>query len=399
MSDLMPNFWREDTHPEEVNFEGLVRLTDESISKATAYLRPTPISVEEWNTARMGPAAIIDEWIYEDVGMLVAPGGTGKTTLVLFQAIHIVLELNWFGSEVLRPGPVVILTAEDDRESLIGRLRAICLQMQLSTEEVTTVRASVLIADVSGRHFKLTEVANHVVRSSNGTERLIQAILAIRPVVLFIDPAVSFGIGEQRVNDAEQGLIEVARRIRNEVSCAVVYVHHTGKGSAKDQSISQYASRGGSAFADGSRMVHVLQPLDSGQWLKATGDVLQEGEVGLILARPKISHAPPQPSIYLKRTGYIFARYGVTADKNSALAANAERVLEVIRGELSAGRLPTGRSLEAMETGLKQRALRDAIAWLKASGRIAEMPNPNSKGRGGSRSYLNPTADMNGFDA
>lgn len=383
MSDSLPMFWSNRT-----NFEGLMQRTDERILKASEFPRPAPISTNEWDNARMGPSTIVEGWFYEDVGVLIAPGGTGKTTLVLFMAIHIALGRDLFGATVVKPGPVVILTAEDARESLVARLRSISQQMLLSAEEVFIVQKSILISDVSGNPLKLTEVSNQVVKSSNGTERLIRAIVSIQPVVVFIDPAVSFGIGEHRVNDAEQGLIEAARKIRNEASCCVEYVHHTGKQAARTQSKDQYSGRGGSAFADGSRMVHVLQPMEQGDWLKATGDILRDGEVGLVLARPKISHAPPQPEIYLKRTGHIFAHYRATIDKNSALTANAERVLEVIEREIAAGRMPTGRSLEAMQIGLKQKELRDAIAWLRASNRITEVRNQNSKGRGGVRSYL-----------
>lgn len=52
----------------------------------------------------------------------VAPGGTGKTTLILYEAICIALGLPLYGLEVKKPGPVLILTAEDSREMLLYRL-------------------------------------------------------------------------------------------------------------------------------------------------------------------------------------------------------------------------------------------------------------------------------------
>jgi RecA-family ATPase len=90
-------------------------------------------------------------------------------------------------------------------------------------------------------------------------------------VLVTIDPSVSFGVGESGVNDPEQGLIEAGRRLRKTLNCRVRFIHHTGKQVARDQIKDQYAGRGGSAFADGARMVHVLQPLNAAEWHKAAG--------------------------------------------------------------------------------------------------------------------------------
>ena len=179
------------------------------------------------------------------------PGGVGKTTLLLFFAIHITLGRDLFGHPIKRSGPVVYLTAEDDRGTMVARLRHMCAELKLTTEEVETVRRSVFILDVSGLGFKLTKVDGEVVVSGAGATALVEKLKPIKPAMLFIDPAVSFGVGESRVNDAEQGLIEAGRLIRNEVGCGVLYVHHTGKGgSRKDEaSMDQYDGRGGSALA------------------------------------------------------------------------------------------------------------------------------------------------------
>lgn len=386
-------FWR-DSSPSQnepnIDFSGLKSSTKKLVESASAFPSPPPISSEEWTEARTGPRPVVDGWIYEDVGVLIAPGGTGKTTLVLFEAIHIVLGWRLFGAEIINAGPVMILTAEDDRNSLIGRLRLIADELGLSDDEIRRIKMNILISDVSGNPFKLSEIRGQAVVPSTRLDSLVRTVVKIQPAVVFIDPAISFGVGESRINDAEQGLIEAARRIRNEACCAVMFIHHTGKQNARLQLADQYAGRGGSAFADGSRMVHVLQPVDRAEWLKATGETLLDGEIGLLLSRPKISHAPPQPPIYLKRSGHIFLHYDRRKnDSESELAENSDRVLSAIRGEISNGRLPTGRSLEALLRGeLKQRAVRDAIHWLQSEGRITS--EPNKVGRGGTRSYLRP---------
>jgi len=368
-----------------------VMLGEDPPDFSKPYPLANAITDDEWERSRAAPFCIVQGWFYEDVGVFIAPGGTGKTTLVLFEAIHIVLKRPLFGHDVINDGPVVILTAEDTREMLIARLRHIAYQMNLSDDEKRRIREAIIITDVSGTGFKLTEVVRDVVRPSAILDRLIPSLVNISPAIVFIDPAVSFGVGESRVNDAEQGLIDAGRRIRNEAQCAVIYVHHTGKESARRGTTDQYSGRGGSAFADGSRMVHVLQRIEPDKWLEATGDELKRDEYGLVLARPKISAEPPQPDLLIKRRGYLFERYDHSASASVLLDVNGQKIESLLRDEIAAGRFPTQRSIEPIVRELKipQKALREAMEWLKSTGRVVETPMTIG-GRGGVRKYLRP---------
>jgi RecA-family ATPase len=350
-----------------------------------------PISEDEWNSARANQPPIVDRWFYEDVGIFVAPGGTGKTTLLLFQVIHIVLGRELFGHEIMAPGPVVIMTAEDSRETLVARLRQMCAQMRLTPGEVRTVREEVIITDVSGRGIKLTTVDKDVVMPSRQLDRLIVQIGVLQPSLLIIDPLVSFGVGESRVNDAEQGMIDAARRIRNTAKCGVLYVHHTGKENARNKTTDQYSGRGGSALADGSRMVHVLQRLNPDDWTEATGDELQGDDVGFVLARPKMTWCPPQPDIYLKRHGYLFSRFdhiGETAGVSVAVSITANKVWQFLKDEFLRGTKHTQNSLVKAKVA-SQPATRHAVERLIADGRLA-YEDMGHGGRGGARHYLRP---------
>src|SRR5690606_23795552 len=103
------------------------------------------------------------------------------------------------------------------REMLVARLRFITAQMGLGEEQIKRVRESIVISDVSGTGFKLTEVVKDVVVPTQYADSLVSNLQSFQPAVIFIDPAVSFGVGESRTNDAEQGLIDAGRRIRSEL--------------------------------------------------------------------------------------------------------------------------------------------------------------------------------------
>ncbi|SNS48099.1 hypothetical protein SAMN06295912_107107 [Sphingomonas laterariae] len=349
-----------------------------------------PISRDEWHSAKGRKRPIVDQWFYVDVGVFIAPGGTGKTTLLLFQAICIVLGLDLFGYEVRNAGPVVIITAEDSRETLVARLRYMCHQLGLTDEQMQEVRESVIITDVSGKGIKLTTVEKDVVMPSKVLDRLIVEVGLLCPSLLIVDPMVSFGVGESRINDAEQAMIDAARRIVNTVQCAVLYVHHTGKANARDKTTDQYSGRGGSALADGARMVHVLQRLTPAEWTQATGDSLGPDDSGFVLARPKMTWCPPQPDIYIKRRGYGFERIAAVDPTEGAGAITrqyADKVDQFLREEFLKGNKHTGRTLAELKL-MPRQALRSAIERLMTDGRL--VSEAVTTGRGGARTFLRP---------
>lgn len=359
--------------------------------QAEAFKLSGPISAHEWEHARSTQPAVIDKWFYEDVGVFVAPGGTGKTTLLLFQVIHLVLGLELFGYEVINPGTVIILTAEDSRETLVARLRYMCAQLQLSPADVRKVQEGVIITDVSGKGIKLAAIESDVVVPSKFLDRFIVNASEVHPSLIIIDPMVSFGVGESRINDSEQAMIDAARRIRNMLRCAVLYVHHTGKANARDKTLDQYSGRGGSALADGARMVHVLQRLDPEAWTEQTGDTLEGEESGFVLARPKMTWCPPQPNIYLKRQHYLFERfYPVESTEGAGLVIDrdADKVFQFVKDEYLKGKKHSQNTLIQSKL-LSQARIRAAVERLKADNRLIDE-RITTGGQGGARSFLRP---------
>jgi RecA-family ATPase len=322
------------------------------------------LSLADLRAASLTPACIVDRYLWADVGAIPGPGGTGKTSLFLFEAIHIVLGRPLYGLEVRAPGNVVIVTAEDRKGILMARLRQIMEAMGLNEEEQSRVCAGVLIWDVTGSVCRLTELDRHGNVVLTGLADAIVERFRDEPSALMgLDPVISFGAGERIVNDNEHSLILAARRIVRGLGCCVRLICHTGQVAARSMVLDQYASRGGSALADGCRMVTVLQAWqdDNEKLTPPAGFTLGAGEQGIVMARAKISYAPPQPLIWLKRRGWTFEHFiDMPATKEDEASARADQVWRYLADQLKSGARHTKTDLEAAGI-LPQKKLRATL--------------------------------------
>lgn len=336
-------------------------------------------------------------YLYADVATLSAPGGTGKTTLVLYELICIALGRPVHGLEVKKPGWSLLVTAEDSREQLTARLREIMQAMDLTETDRQTVLKSALIWDVSGEQMRL-------VRSENGNivlTRLVDDIVRVYnqnpPVMVIFDPLISFGASEGQINDNEQGLITAARRIVRGLGCCVRLIAHTGKAVAREKTLDQYASRGGSALSDGARMVAVLQTWKPGDDLKPPAGCTPYDETSIaILARPKLSYAPPNlPYLWIRRTGHTFVTF---TDIQISQEERDEEILDQVErflaSEVQQGHRHNKTSLETSIPNIKRSEARKAISQLMARGRIIEIDLPPKEQKNSRKTYLAVSADI-----
>lgn len=271
--------------------------------------RLEPITLEELRDARLNPRVVLPYFLYADVRTRISAGGTGKTTVAMYEAVTLALGRELWGRAPDAPVRTAFVTREDTREILVARVREIMREMQLGPEQVAQVLSNVIVVDLSGVSFRVSAVVGDVVLPhASNLNWLIKTLTQFKPDWLILDPLVSFGVGEQRVNDAEQGLIEAMRILKAEFDCCIEGIHHSGKANAREKALDQYAGRGGSALSDGSRMVCVMQPLNETEWLDATGDMLRDGEGGVVMAMPKMSYCRAQEPIYIKRRGYSFTQ-------------------------------------------------------------------------------------------
>ena len=225
-------------------FDKEVAVVAEQQKTTIPPLSSLAISRSEMDTARLTPKCIVEKYLYADVSTLAAPGGVGKTTLMLFEPIHVILGYNLFGLRVDNPGKVLIVTAEDTREILVARLRGLMEAQYLSDADQDKVLASLHIWDVSGQGRKLVCSTDGNIIITELADQIIEASRDQGLVLVQFDPLVSFGADEGRVNTNENALVEAARRIRNGLDVCVRLIHHTGQAAARDGALDQYTGRG-----------------------------------------------------------------------------------------------------------------------------------------------------------
>lgn len=355
-----------------------------------------PFSDEELTAARLAPTCFVENYLYADLALVCAAGGTGKTTMLIHEAVCIALGFPVWGNRVAQPGKTLFITAEDSRELFAARLREVMDALRLTDQERARAVASIAVWDVSDQVARLAclDSAGNI-QLTTLADDIVAAFKDQGIVQVVFDPAISFGPGERLVNDAEQAVVLAARRIIRGLNCCVRIIHHTGKANARNGAIDQYAGRGGSAFADGARMVTILSSLGDGSpFALPDGFTLQEGESGFILARAKLSYCAPQPNIFIRRSGYHFDHViEERLNPEQRVTRDAQTVLTFLESELAAGRKHTARTLrDAAGLKLSRKRLDAALASLEVNGLLKETPLPEEERRGARKTYLGPLA-------
>ncbi|MCC7277476.1 MAG: AAA family ATPase [Chromatiaceae bacterium] len=367
---------------------------DRTRPPAPAELIPTEA---ELAAARLAPRCVVRDHSYADVAVLVAPGGTGKTTLLIHEAVHIALGWPVWGLPVDSPGWTLLVTAEDRREQVLARLREILATLDLTPDERAVAIQGVRVWDVTGEAVKLVHAMDGNVILSGLADAIVATYRDDAPAVVVFDPLVSFGASEGLVNDNEQGIIAAARRIVKGLDCCVRVVHHTGKANARLATLDQYSARGGSALPDGSRMTTVLQtwrPEEAGGLHPPPGCQPGPDASITVMARAKLSYAPPNlPLIWIRREGFAFEHFlqARAPEPEVQRADQADQLERFIAAELEVNRRHNATSLGTMadRIGLSREAIRRALQELRVSGRIVETPLPRDLCQGSRKNYLN----------
>ncbi|HZO22280.1 MAG TPA: AAA family ATPase [Steroidobacteraceae bacterium] len=340
--------------------------------------------------------SIVEGLLRRTAGVRVASGGSGKSTLTLFEMVCVVLGCPLFGREVMRPGPCVLLTAEDERQVVEYRLARILEDMRLPRVDRERVLTNIYVEDLTGRTCRLIDVnLGGSLLPTAAVGELIERYRSIQPAFLSIDPMTLFGPGERHVNDGEAELLRAGRAISYGLRAAVRFEHHSGKQNARDRQTDQYAGRGGSAGADNARFVHVLTVHSPDDKLAAPSrvtpeDIAKGNLLRLHVAKDSYGARLTAP-IWIQRSGFLFTH--VAPDPQADLdpmQAPLRRLYEFIESEEAAGIRHTANTLDNRlgELQLARQSMRAALHVALERQHLLEQPLPVEEQRGRRKTYL-----------
>jgi hypothetical protein len=202
---------------------------------------------------------VLGHWLLRGtVTTVIAPGGTGKSALLVAVALSLATGRPLLGKTVWAgPRCVWLWNLEDDRTELARQHVACSLYYGISER------------DYEGRLF-VNDAGTPLCTATKGRDGLaihhsvvdgVAAEIRARGIdVLIVDPFVSSHRAEENDNGQIDTIAKVWARIAREANCSIVLVHHSRK--LAGQQVDAESARGASALSNAARSVLVLNRLD-----------------------------------------------------------------------------------------------------------------------------------------
>ncbi|BAP13788.1 hypothetical protein AS19_09370 [Alcanivorax sp. NBRC 101098] len=203
---------------------------------------------------------VIEGLIPEPVAAaIVAPGSTGKSFFLMQAAAAVATGTPFFGCPVTRPGGVLMIGAEDDKEELSRRLHAIASVSGWADwrEEHKALGENFYPVSRLGQDNRLTEkLEGNITQRPGWIQAILDAASRVPNLRLIIlDPVSRFRSGDENDNEAATKFVEALETIRQATGVTVLCAHHSRKGSTGDTADD---IRGASSFVDALRFAATL---------------------------------------------------------------------------------------------------------------------------------------------
>lgn len=239
-------------HPDEA----AMRIRAYGALRATPYSWPDPAKLprRQW---------LLDNWLLRgEVTAIIAPGGTGKSTIGNAIALSLASGRTLLGKSLPRgPQAVWIFNLEDGAEELERQLAAACLVHGIGPADCEDR----LYLD-SGLVQPLCTASEDRDGFSINEEAFDQLAATIRErqiSVVIVDPFVSSHAVQENSNGAVDAISKRWKRLAQETGCAVVLVHHTKKLGGRE--VTAEDGRGAIALRDAARIVLTLNGMSQAE--------------------------------------------------------------------------------------------------------------------------------------
>jgi hypothetical protein len=273
------------------------------------------------------PLGIVDEkaiprrrWILEDrlirkfVSLTIAPGGVGKSTLTMQEAIAIATGRALTGSKVEERGKVWVWNLEDPRDELMRRMAAVLKHWGIPAADVAD-----RVFLNSGLDRELIVVQPDAKGNAVATpdvEALVTEVKTKGVDVLIVDPFVRAHRVNENVNAEIDLAVKAFSRVAQLAECAVMLVHHSRKragGETIDPGDADMA-RGASSLVAAVRVAHALSTM-SKKDAEALGVEAERRRWYARLDNAKANmHAPAETTAWFEHKSVMLANGGITGD-------------------------------------------------------------------------------------
>lgn len=231
-------------------------------------------------------------WVYgrhlirKQVSVTVAPGGVGKSSLTICEALAMASGRELLGDWTAKGLKVWLYNLEDPRDEMDRRIIAAMQHHHVSPEEI----AGRLYVD-TGRERALStaiQTREGVQIIKPELDALADEIEAREIDVLVIDPFVSSHQASENDNGAIDLVAKEWARLADRCNCAIELVHHTRK--TNGQEATTESGRGASALLAAARSGRVLNKMNDD--LKAEAGVQDDPSTYFSIDRDKPNLAP-----------------------------------------------------------------------------------------------------------
>lgn len=338
------------------------------------------------NTSKLRKPQLFADWSTEDITITTADGGTGKTTLKLFEAVCLALGERFLGFDCKQSGKTLFITGEDTAEKLGAMLGAIMRQMGLFEDgdihraKVEIILDSIVIKKDSDLTIITKDRAGFLQPSQEALRKLMEAVDDLQPKMIVLDPISSFWGSESALNDMGKAVGKFAGIIAERGIC-VEMINHMGKVSSGQKDMTQFAGRGGTGLQSNTRVSRALRGITAQEYLEKTGETLFDGQSAMECAINKFTDGSAlynKPFIIL-REGYLFARKSLTPQK--AMEAekdlnHAERVFKFIKEQRMLDKYPSKIVVVAhfmtQNDSIAEAKVKRVLSLLEFSGHLGE---------------------------
>lgn len=324
------------------------------------------------------------DWSPRDITILTADGGSGKTTLMLNEAICLALNKPFIGFECVERGNTLYITGEDTAEKLYAITGKIMTDMQLTSEQIDIVVKSIVIKKESDMCIVTTNKDKYFVPNHHSLNLIMEAVDVLKPLLIVIDPISMFWGSESALNDMSKAVARFAGLLRDRSDAQIVVINHMGKQSSQGKDLTQFSGRGGSALPSHARVVRTMALMTPDEYTEKTGKTLEEMQYGLHMYVSKFSDGSPifnQPMV-LTRTGMVMERTTIIAsaredkDDRPAFIVLSDAILQLQRQN----KYLTEEALREL-TGLSKDKIKGTISLSQTRPvdgyHIKSIPNPD----------------------